>query len=113
VSVQKAPTVVKNYPATTEPVQRRNRTRTRTVNVPGQLLINERHVRPTVVTEQVNIKFAKQADQHTTAEPIVRKTIKTKTVERKYHDAVHTIPVERVVHVPTPVITRIPVYLGT
>ena len=43
----------------------------------------------------------------------MRKTIRTKTVQRKYHDSVHVVPVERIVHVATPVVTKIPVYLGT
>ena len=65
------------------------------------------------MTEQVRIRFEKEPDQRITAQPIVKKPIRTKTVERKFYNKVINIPVEKVVHVPTPVVARVPVFLGT
>ena len=113
VQVQRPPDRVVNHRPVTEPAVVRNRVRNQKVDVQGDLLITQKHIYPKVITERVNVKFTQPPVERITAKPIMKKTIRTKTVERKYHDAVTTIPVEKVVHVPTPVVTKIPVYLGT
>ena len=113
VQVQKAPTKVVRHEAVVEPTVTKTRVKRRVVNVPGDLLINQKHIKPTTITEQVNVRIEKQADEHETKQAIVKRPIRTKTVEKRFHTAPFVIPVDKVVHVPVPVVTKIPVFLGT
>ena len=46
-------------------------------------------------------------------EPIINKPIRSKSVEKKYYNDEIEIPVDRVVHVPVPVVAKIPIFMGT
>lgn len=75
--------------------------------------MRQKHIQPTVKTIKTQVRILPSPVQRIMNKPIFKKPIVTRSVRKVEHRFVHTVPVEKIVHVPTPVIHRVPVYLGT
>lgn len=113
VQVQNAPDRVINNRPVVQAARVTNKVNTKVVNVPGRTIVTQKHIQPVVNTIRTQVKLVPSPVQRITNKPIFKKPIVTKSSRTVNHSFNYEVPVERVVHVPTPVLYRIPVYLGT
>lgn len=110
VKLNRAPSRTVNHRPETMPVDSQSRTRTQRVNVPGNLVVNQRVVRPSVTREEVEVRFVPSQAVTETREPIVRPTIRTRQVQRKFYNVEYKVPVEKTVRVRVPNYIRVKDY---
>lgn len=113
VQVNRPQDQIRNNAPQTMPAVVRNRVNNRTVNVPGRTITRQRIIQPTLNTIRTQVRVVQSPVQRITNQPIFKKPIVTRSSKTVNHTFVHEVPIERVVHVPTPVLYRVPVYLGT
>ena len=102
VELQRGEDRVVNHPARTLPLDARTRTRVQNVEVAGDQINNQRVVRPSVTREEVTVRFAPSQAVTETREPIMRPTIRSREVRRKFYNLEYKVPVERTVRVRVP-----------
>ena len=107
VQLQRGENRVFNHPAETQPVDARTRTRVERINVQGDQLYNQRIVRPAVTTEELNVQFAPSQPISEVMAPLIRPTIKSNEVRRKFYNLEYKVPVERTVRVRVPNYIRV------
>ena len=113
VQVQESPDRIVNNRAVREAARVRNKVNRKVVNVPGRTITHQAHIQPIVNTIRTNLKVLRSPIQRITNRPIIKKPVVTRSKKTVNHTFVHEVPIERVVHVPSPVLYRIPVFLGT
>ena len=102
VQLNRGQTRTVNHQPTSMPVDSQQRTRVQRVTVPANQIVNQRVVRPSVTREEVQVKFVPSQPVTETRQAIIRPTIRTKQVRRKFYNVEYKVPVERTVRVRVP-----------